>query len=200
MMDTAMDRRELLQRASALLGGAVSASAAAGILAGCTAMPASSGVGDAAQPQAFLTPTEMLTVQIMADHIIPRTSTPGAVDAGVPDFIGRMMAGYYQDRERRTLRAGLARADADARALRGRLFIELLPSDQIELMKTYDSEAYRPRPGAGEPHFFRTMKELTILGFCTSEVGATQFLKYAQTPGEWKADIPYSEVGRVWQS
>jgi hypothetical protein len=195
-----LDRRELLQRAAALLGGAVSASAAAGILAGCSTLPFMPGSEGAALPQTFFTPDEMLTVQMMSDHIIPRTDTPGAVDAGVPSFIDRMLAGYYQERERRTLRAGLARADADAKAAHSRLFAELLPADQIALMQTYDREAYESRPGATEPHFFRTMKELTILGFCTSEAGATKFLKYAQTPGEWKADIPYSEVGKAWQS
>lgn len=200
MTDTMMDRRELLQRASALLGGAISASAAAGILAGCSTIPFMPGSEGAAQPKTFFTPDEMLTAQIMADHIIPRTDTPGAVDAGVPAFMDRMLAGYYQDRERKALRTGLARADADAKAAHGRLFAELLPADQIALMKTYDAEAYGRRPGATEPHFFRTMKELTILGFCTSEAGATKFLKYAAVPGEWKADIPYSEVGRAWQS
>jgi gluconate 2-dehydrogenase gamma chain len=199
-MDARLDRRELLQRASALLGGAISASAAAGILAGCSTIPFVPGSEGAAQPQTFLTPDEMLTVQMMADHIIPRTDTPGAVDAGVPSFIDRMLAGYYQDKERKTLRAGLARADADAKASNGRLFAELLPADQIALMRTYDREAYERQSGTTGPHFFRTMKELTILGFCTSEAGATKFLKYAAVPGEWKADIPYSEVGRAWQS
>jgi hypothetical protein len=195
-----MDRRELLQRASALLGGAVSASAAAGILAGCTTAPFLSGSEGASRPQTFFSPQEALTAQMIADHIIPRTDTPGAVDAGVPAFMDRMLAGYYQDRERKAVRAGLARADADAKAAHSRLFAELLPEHQVALMQAWDREAYASRPGATEPHFFRTLKELTILGFCTSEVGATRFLKYAAVPGEWKADIPYSEVGRAWQS
>ncbi len=65
-------------------------------------------------------------------------------------------------------------------------------------MQEYDREAYTRRAGAGDPHFFRIMKELTIVGFCTSEVGATKFLAYAQTPGPYRADIPYSEIGKAW--
>ena len=59
-----LDRRELLHRASLLLGGAISASAASGILAGCVATPQSmtSGVG-------FLDDLEMSTVTAMADQI-----------------------------------------------------------------------------------------------------------------------------------
>ena len=39
---------------------------------------------------------------------------------------------------------------------------------------------------------------LTLYGYYTSEVGATQELKYLHTAGEWKADIPYSEVGKSY--
>jgi len=193
-----MDRRELIQRVSALLGGTISASAVSGVLAGCTAIPFMPGSGGDPPKATFFTPEESATVLVMADQIIPRTGTPGAVEAGVPAFIDRMLAGYYGDKERKRLREGLARADKDAMAAHDRLFVELMPADQIALMQTYDSEAYGQRPAGSEPHFFRTMKELTILGFCTSEVGATKFLKYVAVPGELKSDIPYSEVGKAW--
>jgi gluconate 2-dehydrogenase gamma chain len=42
------------------------------------------------------------------------------------------------------------------------------------------------------------MKELTTLGFFTSEAGASRFLKYAPIPGPYRGDIPYSEVGAAW--
>lgn len=195
-MDT-MDRRELIQRVSALLGGTLSAGAMAGLLDGCTAIPFMPGSANADPPPAtFFTTEEAATVLVMADQIIPKTGTPGAVEAGVPAFIDRMMAGYYGDKERRIIRAGLARADKDATAAHGRLFVELIPADQVELMKAWDKEAYSQR--GGDPHFFRLMKEVTIVGFCTSEAGATKFLKYAAVPGKLESDIPYSQVGRAW--
>ena len=78
-----MDRRELLYRASMILGGALSSSAAAGILAGCTATPAGT---DGAQT--FLSADEMRTVTAMADQIIPRTDTPGALDPNLSALNG----------------------------------------------------------------------------------------------------------------
>src|SRR5690349_18416871 len=108
-----MDRRELIQRASALLGGTISASAVSGVLAGCTAIPFLPGSGGDPPKATFFTPEESATVLVMADQIIPRTGTPGAVEAGVPAFIDRMLAGYYGDKERKRLREGLARADRD---------------------------------------------------------------------------------------
>jgi hypothetical protein len=42
------------------------------------------------------------------------------------------------------------------------------------------------------------LKELTTLGYFTSQPGATQALKYAAVPGPYKGDIPFSEVGKAW--
>jgi hypothetical protein len=191
-----MDRRELLHRASMLLGGAISASAASGILAGCVAMPQTSNIAAGG----FLNEEERRTVTAIAEQIIPRTDTPGATDAGVPGFFDRMLAGYYQDKERMIVRNGLRQIATDAAELRGKPFAELSSEDQVMLMKEYDREAYSPRAAGADPHFFRMMKELTIIGYCTSEAGATKLLKYAAVPGPYRGDIPYSEVGRAWQS
>jgi gluconate 2-dehydrogenase gamma chain len=192
-----MDRRELLYRASMILGGALSSSAVAGILAGCVSGP--SGAGD---KQTFLSADEMRTVTAMADQIIPRTDTPGAVDAGVPAFIDRMLAGYYQDEERAVIRSGLGAVSTDAAELRGKPFAELTSDEQVALMKQYDQEQYDyTRRNAGvqntAPHFFRLIKELTIVGFCTSEAGATKLMNYNQTPGPYRGDVPLSEIGKV---
>lgn len=197
-----MDRRELLYRASMLLGGTISASVAAGVLGGCTTTsPDVSTADDTGKPlTGFLKPGELAIVTAMADHIIPRTDTPGAIDVGVPAYIDRMAAGYYRDIERGVFRAGLMQIATDAMEMRGKSFHELTPEDQIALMKRYDQAQYeqtRANPSS-TPHFFRMIKELTIIGYCTSEPGATKLLKYEQTPGPYRGDIPYSQVGKAW--
>ena len=190
-----MDRRELLSRASMMLGGFISASAASGILAGCVATP--EPVEEAAKG-GFLTPAEMATVTAMADQILPKTDTPGALDVGVPAFIDRMLAGYYTDKERGIIRAGLTQVSTDAAEFRGKPFAALTPDEQVSLMKTYDQRAYTVADPAAPPHFFRMIKELTLLGFCTSKVGATTLMRYEQTPGPFKGDVPVSTIGKVW--
>jgi hypothetical protein len=191
-----MDRRELLYRASMILGGAISAGTMSGILAGCTATTPS-----ADDRQTFLTADEMRTITAMADQIIPRTDTPGALDVGVPAFIDRMLAGFYQDRERTAFRVGLQAAATDGAELRGKPFADLTSEEQIVLMQQYDQQQYDyTRRNAGQdapPHFFRLMKELTIVGFCTSEAGATKLMNYNQTPGPYRGDLPLSEVGKA---
>ena len=49
--------------------------------------------------------------------------------------------------------------------------------------------------GAGG--FWRNIKELTLVGYYTSEVGSTQELR-VNPMGPWRADIPFAEVGSAW--
>ena len=58
----------------------------------------------------------------------------------------------------------------------------------------------RPHPEPGHQPFFRTMKELTLLGYYTSQIGATQELKYAQVPGRFDGCVPFSSIGRAWST
>jgi glucoside 3-dehydrogenase (cytochrome c) hitch-hiker subunit len=48
------------------------------------------------------------------------------------------------------------------------------------------------------PPFFRTMKELTILGYYTSRDGATRELRHVQVPGRFDGCVPFQKIGRTW--
>lgn len=199
-----IDRRELLERAALILGGAVSASAAAGFLSGCAGTPPAADGASAGQPaRRFFTASELKTVSATCEQIIPKTDTPGAIDLGVPAFCDRMMTGFYQEHERGIVRTGLAQMDKDARAAHGKAFAELAPDQQVALMKIYDREAYETRQknrgkAKADPHFFAILKEQTTLGFFSTQYAATKILKYESVPGPYKGDIPLSKVGGVW--
>lgn len=48
------------------------------------------------------------------------------------------------------------------------------------------------------PHYFSLMKQLTLLGYFTSEVGATQALRYVPVPGKYEGCISYKKGDRAW--
>lgn len=188
-----MNRRNAIKNATILLGGMISASAISGVMAGCKAEPKIDWA-----PKYF-TPEEAGTLDALIERIIPKTDTPGARDAGVNKFIDQMMAEFYPEKEKNDFRDGLKKLDADANAANGKAFAALTSEQQDGLLTKLDAEAYDPnRKPDDPPHFFRTVKELTILGFCTSEEGATNFLKYDPVPGAYHGCIPYSEVGAAW--
>lgn len=70
--------------------------------------------------------------------------------------------------------------------------------DQLALRKPSEAPAEVAEPAP--PAFFRTLKEITLAGYYTSEIGATQELRWVLAPGDFKADLPLADVngGRTW--
>jgi len=190
--DDAIDRREALRRTAMLLGASLSAPAIAGVLAGC-----SSRIEESWTPLA-LTPEQGELVATIAEHIIPETDTPGARAAGVHVFIDKMLAEHYPPAVRQRVLDGLADIDERARRDCGGPFIRCSTDHQRAQLARIDGEAFASTSERGEPHYFRTLKELTLLGYYTSEIGATQELRHVRVPGRFEACVPLSKIGRAW--
>jgi hypothetical protein len=47
-------------------------------------------------------------------------------------------------------------------------------------------------------HYFRMMKELSLLGYCTSEIGYHQAMRYTETPGRFDPCVPYTPGEKAW--
>ena len=192
MMDLTMDRRAALRRLSYALGGIASAPLVSGLLAGCEPPNelASYVYQTLEAPQQDL-------LSALVDQIVPATDTPGAAEAGVPQFIDKMLTDWYDAEDRDALLAGLAEVDARAD---GGSFVGLAEDARAALVAEMDAEAYAPRPEDAPPATppFRQLKELTLAGYYTSKIGATQELQWLAAPGRYDADVPLSDVGRAW--
>jgi len=199
-MNASLNRRELLQRAAYLMGGALSAPAVLGLLNGCTAKH------EAAWQPVFLSKEQGALVAEVAEIMIPRTTTPGAKDAGVPAFIDTMLKDVYTQEDRDRYLAGLQAFDDAAQTMHGKSFVDLSKKDQTELVRKFHDEAvaveiaYDPRPRIIKRPFILMTKELSLLGFFTSEPGATQVLQYVAVPGAFQACIPLAQAGngKAW--
>ena len=188
-----MNRREALKRTALLMGGALSSSAIAGVLQGCRAQPELNW-----QPK-FLTEDQGRMVAEVAERIIPKTDTPGAKDAGVPEFIDLMLNDIYIEEEKQRFVSGLDQLEQDSQQAYGDSFVDLEPAQQDELLTKYEAQSQENQDPDAKP-FFAMAKELTMLGFFTSEVGATEFLQYVSVPGRYDGCLPIEEVGegRAW--
>jgi len=146
-----------------------------------------------------LTPDQARLVDAVAELIIPATDTPGAREAGVPQFIDRTLANYYDKDQAEKLLTGLARMDADARAAYGDGFVALAPERQVELLVGYEREGVAAKaqtPSQG--HFFPALEDLVTVGYFSSELGATVALQYDPVPGAYHGCVPISDIGRAW--
>lgn len=186
-----MSRREAVRRIALLLGGAMVASEA--ILRG------QSAPGNASA-EAFTQADRELLDEI-GEAIIPATDIPGAKAAGIGAFMAMMVADCYSEREHAVFREGLAKVEQACVSRFGRPFLAATPEERGALAAELDSQrgAYEAKKGKDEPaHYFRMMKELTVLGYFSSEIGCTRAVRYVEVPGRFDADIPYRKGDPAW--
>ncbi len=187
-----MNRRQALTRVSLILGGSI---AGAGFfLEGCKPAGKKSFTLD-------FTPDDIDYLDEIAETILPTTSTPGAKAAGVGAFMTVMVRDCYTEPEQNIFVNGMEKLNDASNKKFDKAFLSLEPRQRHELLVTIDNEQneYHRNKKDDEPaHYFRLMKELTLLGYFTSEVGSTQALRYVEAPGRYEGCIPYREGERAW--
>lgn len=145
-------------------------------------------------PPRALTAGEYEIVSQAAERIIPRTTTPGAIDARVPDFIDVMLADWYNAAERERFKAGLSELDVRARKLAGRGFVQTTERQQTELLETLDREL-RVRRESGladvNDHWFAVLKHVVVWGYYTSRPGIEKELRVQLVAGRYDGNAPY---------
>lgn len=186
-------RREAIRKASQLLGGMTLVGQAA-MLAGCDEPQRTAADEDTEKVHGLFSDADVELLTEIAETILPATETPGAKAAGVGPFIALMVADCYSPAEQATFRDGLATIDQVCRERYGKDFVALSPEERLAVVEDLDREQFDAmQSGSGESrHYFRMLKELTVLGYFTSEVAYTQVLDYAETPGRYE---PCRELG-----
>ncbi len=188
-----ISRKEAIKRTGLLMGGVVFAPSILGVLKGCTAQP-----GLDWEPTLFSNKQARL-VTSLADTILPEDDTPSASQAGVPAFIESMVKEVYNEEQRQAFLDGIDKFGDDARVELEQEFPDIEVEQQYEYTYNLNRFALEEGPGdSGETPFILMFKELTMLGYFTSEPGATQVLRYEAVPGVYEGCIPFEEVGKTW--
>jgi hypothetical protein len=148
----------------------------------------------------------------IGDTIIPATKIPGAKATNIGAFIAMMVADCYSASAQKAFREGLTKLPADYQARYGENFIGGKRENRTQFLNALDAEqrkysAVSRRKSddlAGgvsneeaPPHYFRVMRELTILGYFSSEIGSTKAVRYLEVPGHYDGNVPYKK-GDEW--
>ncbi|HET7083197.1 MAG TPA: gluconate 2-dehydrogenase subunit 3 family protein [Rhizomicrobium sp.] len=187
-----LDRRGLLTGASALLGAELVAPLAKALAAEISP----ERVAGFAASHPALTPDRRLLVAAISERIIPTTDTPGAIEAGVPDFIEMMLADWYENNDRNDFMDGLGILEGHSWIHFEKPFAGIAPEEQ-DLVLT---QAMTGRIAGLSPSFFQHCRQLTILGYYSSEIGCKQERVYVPVPGHYDGKYPYAQVKRVFSS
>ncbi len=185
-----MNRREAVQHISLLLGGTILGANA--FITGCNT-ESNKKISFSEEDVAFL--------DEVADTILPSTKTPGAKAAKVGELMTVMVTDCYEEQDQKIFKDGMKAIKDLSKQQYGETFTDLKPNQKLALLTKLDNEQRQYMNAWKEPApkpYFRLMKELTLLGYFTSEIGCTQAKRYVQTPGRFDACIPYKKGDKAW--
>jgi len=169
-----INRRHVIMGATAIAGGA---------------FLSFGNFGQFSAPVPVMSKHEYKLLTEIVDMIIPATETAGAVSAGVPLYIEMMLNDWFQPHEREQFLAGLN--DVGQRSPSAD-FLSASPDEQLAILRQLDNQ------DRDDYNFFHQLKKMTLDSYYTSEIGATEELRYAAIPGPYRGCILFKEVGRTW--
>ena len=189
-----MNRREALSSVALLLGGTIIGAEA--FLSGCTNNDKKIGAAGL-----NFSPDDIAFLDEVGETIIPTTNTPGAKAAKIGAFMKTIVTDCYEPKDQQIFLDGMKKLDDASVKKNGKSFLDSTPEQRHDLLVDLDKEQkeYMSKKKPEDPaHYFRMMKELTLWGYFTSEIGATQALRYIAVPGRYEGCVPYKKGDKAW--
>lgn len=192
-----MDRREALRSVAILLGTAISAGTT-DILFSSYTLP------EGEKNTVSFSAEQLKALTEIADVIIPTTkSSPGAKVAGVGKFIPMMVKDCYPAKQQQSFLNGLVAFETRAKKAYGKSFALIPLAERKKMLttlrqETLDQKANKIPEKADITYFFTTVRDLTSLGYFSSEVGCTKAREYVLIPGSYDGAYPLKPGQKSW--
>jgi hypothetical protein len=190
---TDINRREALSRVSMLFGGTLIGAEI--FLHGCKS-------GTPQLSTVEFTENNITFLDEIGETILPTTaSSPGAKEAKIGEFMKTIVTDCYVEDDQKIFLEGIGKLNEAANAKFDDDFLALTDDQKKELLIQLDQEAKEYQTGRteeGPNHYFTMMKQLTLWGYFSSEVGATKALRYVEVPGRYEGCITYNKGDKAW--
>lgn len=184
---TVMNRRDALKSVVMLMGGTMIG--ATSILTGCSPERQLKDLNFSPEDLAFL--------DEIGETIIPTTDTPGAKAVGIGQFIVMMVKDTYDADQQKAFIDGLNQLSKDFKSEKGTDFMDANSEDRLAFLNGMQDK-FKASGDSREPIVINMLRDLTVLGYFTSEIGATQALKYVEVPGQYDGCIDYKKGDKAW--
>ena len=187
-----MNRREALHRTAAITGLAVTSTIGIGFLKGCKPS------GDPDGQPVFLSQEEIKTVTAIADTILPKTDTPGAIELQVPEFVDIMLKDCIPAEQQVTIREELKEFQEKVVSEYSNPFEKCSPDEKQQIIEAEEEAAYGVLNQSGKRSFYLYLKQLVLLGYFSSEYVMTSLLNYTPVATRYEGCIPLKESDRLY--
>ena len=191
---TSLERRDLLKGLAVVLGAALTPACQRAV-----EVPAAQRVAGVARWSI----EQRAIAHRCADLIMPATDTPSALAVGVGEFMDYVTSVWLQQSELEEFLAGLNGLQEEAQRQYTKNFVDLSEMEQVQLLTQMETASSVLNAGSQEElrsKVFARLKELTVVGYYSSEVGARQERVYVPMPGRYDGYFKLNKVGRQWSS
>jgi hypothetical protein len=188
-----VNRRDSLKALSAVTAHALFPS----VLSAATQAAAGLDTTGEAWAPRWIPPARAAMLEALVDTILPATATPGAREARVQVFVDLALRDCYTPAEQKVFVEGMDALAGECQAAHGRPFETCAPDERHALLARLDAASYAPDTGA-RGSFIRILKDLTLVGFFTSRIGATQVLAYEAVPGGFRGCLDLRPGQKGW--
>ena len=139
-----------------------------------------------------LSPADLALLAEVADTIIPTTpDSGGAKSARVEDFMQEIVRDFYSPEEQAVFSNGLREFETLCRNDAGQSFVNLLPAQRETVLSGLEKST-------PVPAYYQMIKQLTLWGYFSSEIGATQALAHVAVPGRYEGCMTIPPGTRAW--
>ena len=185
-----MNRREALRAVSIIMGGTIVGANA--FLTGCS--PKKEELKDGS----LFLDSDLSLLDEIGDTIIPTTDTPGAKAVGIGGFMAMMIKDCYDDKDTKLFTDGMKTFKEDFNNQYGVSFTGASENDRLQYLNALDKKLREKPTEEGLHQYFKMVKELTLLGYFSSEIGCTQAKRYIESPGRYDGCVDYKKGDRAW--
>jgi hypothetical protein len=176
----AMNRRDALKSVVLMMGGTMVGANV--ILTGCA--PDDQIVG------LEFSPKDIAFLDEIGEAIIPTTDTPGAKAVGIGGFMVMMVKDTYNTEQQTAFVDGLNFIKKDFKSSKGSDFMDATLEERTAYLNELKAKATADTEDKNAG-VVKMLQDLTVLGYFTSEIGATQQLRYYEVPGKYDPCIEY---------
>lgn len=126
------------------------------------------------------------TLSALADLILPRTGTPGAIDVGADDYALLMAGECFNPDQRELFKKGLDAFETAVKKSKGRSFRELDASARAVILREPQGGGLNEEASS----FLKVYRGLVVRGYTESEHFLTRVRPYELVPGRFKGCVP----------
>ncbi|MDA1268546.1 MAG: gluconate 2-dehydrogenase subunit 3 family protein [Bacteroidetes bacterium] len=182
-----MNRRDALKSVTLLMGGTVIGFSA--LLTGCAP--------ESQLKDLNFSPEDLSFLDEIGETIIPATDSPGAKATKIGEFMQMMVKECYDAEQQTTFITGLNTIRTDFKAEKSKDFMDATAEERLAFLNALQQK-YVASGEEKKPEIIHMLRDLTVLGYFSSEIGATQALRFVETPGRFDPCVDYKKGDKAW--